>query len=689
MIGSVISIPLYRLGLAVAVLLTLLGPFYFSMAYQSTNELDLSQFNGSQQRLGDYGTGPNNALFSQNTSFNPGQVSKRLGHSVAFTIVSDGAALTLANWYFFFGATPAIVALFYTATTGIKGWQLTVGGFTGNLIPITGAAGASMVPTGMRLYAAFYDSTGRYAGGNGVASIYGWNIGYDPLFAAPMASTMIVAETGAGVVTAGVHKIAYLPTTRNGFTTKTSPVIAGVFTPTSFTSTGSKNLAVQVNGVPPTYMTGGSLQIVMTPVTNPNKFFTVPGATGLSSNGVIITFDIDDDDLQALGTDVTDQVNILTNTSTTAPYNPPFLPSAIFPYSNRMGYCTIDAASVPVVYMSDKNDFQRVTADQNGIYLEAHDKPVQGVSLGGVCYIGSPFCFYSCTDSGDAPVNWTPPQKVFGSVGILSPTCVSVDPSQTRALIASQQGLYLFRGGVFPELPISYNQKPDWDRIDWTRPTEVQVVEDQTKKKFIVIAPLVADLSADTDIAGAGTYEMSWDYTEGDEPFTVKYSINPYSSYQPRSLALIINYPNFILEAWTGPAGNGPVIRENDGSEAHPYRDVDMSGDAAAIAAYYETSIVPGETKGNRATIHDFHGAHFRVQGVGNMEIQANGIDNQVTKVPTRSPLPLSETPGEEELVKWFLRNEQQSIRFGNAIVDEWFTVSLIRAYWTNAMQMR
>lgn len=660
------------------------------MAFAGCRETDVSEFRGSQQRLGDYGTPLSNALFSQNVAYNPGQVSKRLGHSTAFTIVSDGAALTLANWYFFFGSTPSFVALFYTSATGVKGYQLSPSpGFTSAFIPITGAAGASLVPTGMRLYAAFYDSTGRAYAGSGPGSVYGWNIGYDPLFAAPMASTIITAEPGSGVVTAGVHRIAYLPTTRNGFTTKTSPVIGGLFTPTTFTASGSKNCAVQINGTVPSYMVTGSVQLVMTTATNLNKYYTVPGATGTATNGVIVTFDIDDDDLAALGTDVTDQVNILTCSSTTAPYGPPFVPTAIFPYSNRMGYVTIDAFSVPVVYMSDKNDFQRVTADQNGIYLEAHDKPVQGISLGGVCYIGSPFCFYSCTDSGDVPVDWTPPQKVFGSVGILSPTCVSVDPSQTRALIASQQGLYLFRGGVFPELPISYFQKPDWDRIDWTKPTEVQVAEDQTKKKFIVLAPLLADSEAEPTIAAAATYEMSWDYTEGDTPDRVKYSINPYTSYTPRSLAMIINPTNFILEAWTGPSINGPVIRENNGSEAQPYRDVNMSGEGVAINAIYETSIVPGEEGGEGATVHDYHGAHFRVIGDGNMTIRADGIDNVRTITPIRSPLALSETPGIEELVKWFLRTEQESIRVGNAIVDEWFSLSLIRAYWTNAMPIR
>jgi hypothetical protein len=655
-------------------------------------EQNISEFRGSTPRLGDYGTPITNALYSQNVAYNPGQVSKRLGHSVAFTIASDGAALNLVNWFFYFSSSPVIICLYYSSTVGVKGRQLApTPGFTSALIPVTGAAGASIVPTGQRLYATFYDSTGRVASAGDVGSVYGWNLGVDPLFAAPLASTVIASETGAGNVTAGVHRVGFLATTRNGFTTSLSPVdsLSRRFDPVSFTSTGSQNLSIQISGALPTYMVGGSVQMVMTTTENLNRWYTVPGATAAAANPVTLTADIDDDDLAATGTDVTDQLNLLTCSSQTAPFGAPFNPSAIFSYSNRMGYVTIDLAGVPVVYMSNQNDYQHITADQNAIYLEAQDKPVQGISIGGVCYIGSPFCFYSCTDNNDVPATWISPQKVFGSVGILSPTCVSVDPSQTKALIAAQQGLYLFRGGVFPELPISYNQSPDWNRIDWTKPTEVHVVEDQTKKKFIVIAPLVADAAAEEGIQSAATYEMSWDYTEGETPATVKYSINPYSSYNPRSLAMIMNPSNFILEAWTGPADNGPVIRENTGEEAQPYRDVDMSGTAAPIEAIYETALVPGEDGSATATVHNFAGAHFRVIGEGGLDIRCDGVDNVRSVVPLRSPLPMGLTPGVEELVKWSLISEQASIVFGNDVVDEWFTVSLVRAYYNDAMPTR
>lgn len=661
------------------------------MAYQNTRETDIDLFQGALPRLGDYGIPLANGIYSQNAAYVHGQVSTRLGHSLGFTVqAGDGAVKNLYNWFFYFGSSPNSVVMYYAPAVGLRGYQQGFG-ITSVFIAVTGAAGSVMIGAGERLYAAFYDATGKLA--TAVGHVYVWNGADDALFGAPLPATLVATEPGAGVVTAGTRNIGFLPTTRTGFSTRLSPVVADVFTPIQFTSTGSKNLSVAITVSPlPSYMQPpGTFQLVMTTTTNLNRYYAVPGAIVSSFLGppATIVADISDDDLTATGTDVTDYQNLLTNTLTVSPWGPPFVPSAIFTYSSRMGYVTIDSSNVPVVYISNKNDFQHIAADQNAIYLDALDKPVQGFSLGGLCYIGTPFAFYSCSDNGDFPVTWTPPQKVFGSVGILSPTCVAVNPAQTRALIASEAGFYLFQGGIFPALPLSYYQQPDWLRIDWTKPTQVQVADDQVNKRFIVLAPLLADLLG-TNTSAAGTYEMTWDYTEGDTPQTVKYSINSYAAYAPAAITIVQNVVNSTSEPWTAPSAQGVVIRQNNGLETNPYRDLNTAGDTPeSIQFLYETSLVPGDKGGNRATVHDFHGAHFRVTGAGNMSIQANGIDSVITKVPVRSPIALSLTPGIEELVKWFLRSEQQSIQIGTNGVDEFVSVSLIRAYWTNSLVQR
>lgn len=712
------------------------------MLSDGINTTVIDAFNGSITRLDPYAVDQSHGLYAQNCGYLHGQVGKRYGHTAMFTL-TDGAVTAMYNWFFVFGSVDVSVIAYYAPSVGVRTLNQ-IGVTVQTVMAVTGAAGAIMVASGERLYAAFYGPTGRI--GFAAGEVYGWNLGADVLFAAPMTSTVTCAETTSGVCNAGTRRIGFLPTTRNGFTTKLSPAPSDLFTPVSFTSTGGHNIAVTITGTLPAYMVGGTVQIVMTTVANLNRYFTVPLATASAANPNVINVSISDDDLTATGTDVTDQMDLLT---TSVFGTPPFLPSAIFAYSNRMGYVTMDASGAPVIFMSEQNDYQHITADQHGIYLSAQAQPVQGFELRGVCYVGATDGFYSTEDNGDLPVTWTPPQKVDGSIGILSPTCLFVNPAQGYALVASQHGFYIFQGGTFPALALSYYQQSDWGRINWNVSTRVQVADDQVNKRLIVAAPLninvlnatnanpiriitdgahlyqngltvtISGVGGNTNangtfvisqatidgvsftipIAGNGTYtsgglvqpqaathEMTWDYTEGDTPETAKYSLNAFTAYRAGCLAIILNSANLLKEVWYAPNANGAIIRQNDGSETLPYHDPDLSGTPTAINWLYETAQVPGpEAEAN--TVSDFHGAHIKGNGVGGLTMKVFGLDHAVNKVPARSPLTL--TSGQEQLVKWSLRSEQQSFQFGNNAIDEYMIISLLRMYSTPAMAQR
>lgn len=648
-------------------------------------EVEINDFNGAITRLDPYDVPRDNGLYALNVSYTPGNVATRYGHSVVFT-QSDGAISAMAGWVFP-GAHNSIVMYFVPSSGVVNGFiQFGTTLFT-MMTAGAASAGAVLLPVGSRAYAVFYDATGRT--GTTYGQVFGVGIGADPLFAAPLPNVPTVSETASGVVTAGVHRIAYLATTRNGFTTNLSPFISGAFSPVSFTSTGGQNLHVVIPATIPVYMQGtNNVQVVMTTSTNLNRYFTVPGAVAsLLSGGATINVSISDDDLAATGTDVTNQVNLLVNGSPTAPYSPPFLPYSMFTYSNRMVYCTYDSANVPVVYVSEQNDFQHLTADQHAIYLESQVQAITGFSMRGVAYLGTQFSFYSMEDNGDVPVSWIPPQKIDGSIGILSPTCIAVNQAAGYAAIASERGLYIFHGGIFPTLPISYYQSPDWQRIDWSTPTKVQVVDDQLNKRFVVLAPLVAT-SGSTPTSGAGTYRMTWDYTDGDTADTAKYAISKFETYVAGAMATIQNITNSLTEVWYAPNQAGYIIRQNDGSELHPYRDVAPDGTAAAINSKYQTTLVPGD-EDQSETIHDFHGAHLRVTGNGNLMLSVAGLDSTVTTTPAASPLALSTAPGKELLVKWWLRSERAALTFGTFAQDEWFSLAHLNMYYTNSFPQR
>lgn len=638
------------------------------MLYPDVPTTIFDTFNGAILRLGAYSTPKTNGLLARNCLYNKGQFGKRLGHS-SVVVQADGQITDIVNWYFFAVGASASVVTYYAPGVGVKGWQQGGGGFTGTFMSQTGAGGCSMITAGERLYAAFHDSTGRLgiAGGQ----VYGWNIGADPLFAAPLTNAIAASETGAGLCTAGTRRIGYLTTTRNGYTGNLSPVAAGIFTPIEFVSTGSKNILLQISGALPSYMIGGTIQIIMTTTKNLNTYYTVPGATNIATNPTNITVSISDDDLAATGTDVTANMDLIVSGSGA----PAFRPSALFTYSSRMGYITLDAFGNPAIYISDQNAYQIITQDQHLIQLEGEHKAVGGFSLRGVCYLCTQFEVFSCEDNGRTPSTWVPPQKIDGSIGILAPNCMTANPSLGYAAIASERGFYLFTGGIFPPLPISYFQESDWLRINWKVPTKIKVVDDQLNRRFLVMVPL--------DGATTPTHVMSWDYTDGTTPDTVKYSIDDMAGYAMSCFGIIQNLTNSLQEVWFAPNVSGAFIRQNDGTETFPYRDVATNGSTAVpINCFYKTSIAPGPNE-STATMHNFAGMHMQAKGVGSITLLACGNDDVITVTPRISPMPITVAAGKEYRALWNLSSEQQTIEMSNNNLDEWFQVSLMRIYWT------
>lgn len=726
----------------------------------------VNQFKGAVLLLDSYSVDASHGLYARNCRFEKGlsglnQVSARRGVAVVSGLITgDVAANTLAGWMFVAAGIQKSLCCYNSPVNGIEAFDIGANTLLSTLMAHTGSGGASMSSASTRLYAAWYDTTGRIGSGGG--KVYGWQIGADPLFAAPLAVSggnyaVVPTPGGAGLVTPGAHRIAYVTTTRNGFAGPLQPVLriggVDVVDPAGFSGGTPQAITLTITFPSlPAYLSGGvsSVQIVMTTTADLNTYYGVPGANFVPVVGAnTVTINISDDDLVATGTDFTSNAGLLACRSDTGA--PPFAPSAIFQYSARMGYVTIDAAGFPTVYLSDQNKFQQLNDALNRLPLDASVQPVQGVSMHGVLYVASASGFYASADNNGAPVTWVPAQRVDGSVGVLSPTCLLENPISGYIAVASDSGLYIFQGGSFPELPISYYQKPDWDRINWSSPSLVHVQENTLYKEFLVLAPLKATVanvtntnpvvvtteephlfqpglsvtlsgvlgttSANTTqvvtvvdslnfsipVAGNGAYtgggiaspnaanaEMSWSYTEGYTPETVKYSIRAFSAYRPGCFGSIFNLSNSLYETWYGPAAvPGTLIRQVNPPDVNSYRDVDLIGNPVAIDSLFQTSLLPGSRDASGATVKDFHGAHFRVSGNGNLNLRALGLDGVIVTVPLRSPIVLVEKQGREELVKWFLRSEQQTIEVGTNAIDHYFVLAAIQAYYTGAMSQR
>lgn len=623
----------------------------------------VKDFRGPWSSVDVYTVPITNGLSAQNVEYDYGQVETRLGTSTILT--ANNTITSFTNWLFNVFGVPKNWFFYYASGVGIRSYDLdSIGSGPQTWIAQISAYAAAYAVAGSRIYIAFYVAG---PAGDTAAQVFSYTGSNDVLFAGPIATSMTLTEPGAGVVTAGIHKIGYLITTRNGFTTRPSPAPSNSFTAGSITSSGSKNINININPAAwPSY--AASVQVIMTTVANPNQYYIVPGSTTgvpaglpLSINMIVSISDID---LAATGTDATPYFNLLvTNLAGT----PPFIPYNIFNYSSRMGYITLDPSGVPVCYFSDLDKYQQLTADLNGIYLPGNLMMTCGASLRGVAYLFGPHWTYAVSDDGNSPAQWAKPQQVDGSIGTLSPRGVYANAAQGFLWVADVSGLYLFIGGKYPSLPISFWNQADWKRINWTYAHMVQVYDDVERKVVHVLAPL--------DSATTPSHELTWDYSQGTDPDSVNFAYYVRSGYSHGSGGIIQNPTTRQLEVWYGPSSNGNVIRQNISTDSNPYRDV-----AAAIDSYYETALLPGPAT-TSASLKLHHGGHIRISGAGTLELKVYATDHVKTVTPPT--ITLAASPGIEILRKWFLMNEQCSVRFRTNAADEHFRLALYRHYYT------
>lgn len=621
-----------------------------------------SQFGGPWTSVDPYSVPLTNGLSAQNVEYINGQVKTRFGHSIILT--PNNTITSFTNWLFNILGTPKNWFFYHAAGIGSRAYDLNdIGAGPTTRIPQVTAYSAIYAVAGSRIYVAFYSSG---LAGDGSAYIYSYNGGAEKAFSPPITTNPVLTEPLSGLVTTGLHKIGYLITTLNGFTTRPSPAPGDVFTPVSITSTGGKNINVLVTA--PWPASAASIQIIMTTVANPNQYYIVPGATVSVPGGVTfpvnVSVSISDSDLAATGASATPYLTLLTQTvAGVAPINPYF----VLNYSSRMGYIGLDAAGFPVIYFSAKNKYQNVYADLSGVYLPGNLPITCAQPLRASIYIFGPHWTYTTSDNGREPVEWSPPQLVDGSIGTLAPYGVFQNAAQGFMWVADVGGLYLFIGGQYQKRPISYWQQPEWDRINWAAPQAVYVYDDAVNKKVHVLAPL--------DAATSPSHELVWEYADGADPDSVNFSYKRISGYVVGCGGIIQNPTTKRLEVWLGPSTNGSVIRENFGNEANPYRDV-----AAAIDSFYETSLLPGAENGP-ASLKKHHGGHLRVSGNGTLNLTAYSIQHVVSVTPPA--IIMTDPSGIETLVKFFLQNEQCSMKFGTNALDQYFKLALYRHYYT------
>ena len=617
-------------------------------------------------------------MLARNVAYLPGKVSQRLGHSAVFTdSLATNGFTSFLNWLFEYNLLPRNFMIAFARGVGVQIADV-ASPSPATLIPDTTSYGCYASPSGLRAYVATYDQHGSGTSGGYVfgypAAAFGFPTSVDKLFTGPVSATASCSETSSGANTAGVKKFGFLLTTRTGYTTRWSPVDSnGNFAAFSFTCTAGKQLTVNVTATWPTE--AATIQLIATTTANLSQFYIVPGAIAGVTGGVTATyplyFNISDGDLAATGSDPAAYQFLLTRS---ASGTPPFLPRALVNYSSRMGYVTIDGSGYPVIYFSDPNKYQSLTADQHPVYLPGNLQIVTAQPIQSTCYIFGPHWTYSVTDTGDVPATWSSASLVDGSIGTLSKFGVYVNASQSFAWVADEGGLFLFQGSAYPARPVSYYQTPDWKRINWTIPDAVMVIDDKNSKVVKVFAPLDANTQP--------SHILTWDYTLGTDPEQAHYSLDNLQGCQMGAAAIFENPSTRTLETWIAPgAASQPILRQNVGTESQPYRDWN-----SAIDGKYQTALFPGQD-GQSGTLNMFHAVRTRALGAGSLSVTPASLDGALSAGPFT--ISLATVPGKLYTNRFYLMNEAVSLTVEMNQLDGWWELSSFEVAYTEGSPQR
>ncbi len=620
-------------------------------------------FGGSYTYVDEPDVPTSKSLLTENMEFLPGQASTRLGFAIAFN--PNEAMSALYNWISNLG--------------GNLVWYGTSGG-TIRLAPLSsptaqtvvagnlGGLAATFANAGARLYVAVFLSTGLGATSGRVVSFQSAAYVSDKILQGPIAYVPSApTEPAAGFITVGLHRLAYRIEYRSGFITRPSPDTStggaipttNTFAPLSFTAAGSKNLSWTLNTAWPTGAV--KVHVLMTPVSNPNLYLFVPGATaavvGGTTMSVTIAWSIPDDDLVAQAEDATDSLFFLTNAiDGTAPFNP----SVVVNYGDRMVYITtiLDNVGnkVGAAYVSDRNAYQQLNPVDSLIQIPGQRDIMTAVPLDGNLYLLGAHWTYQTMDNGLEPSQWPTPRIVDGSHGTLAPRGVLVSSTGTFAWVADQTGLYVFTGQYAP-LPVSYYNTDQWNRINWTYGAHLQIKDDSVSKKVCVLAPL--------DASTTPSHMLTWDYTNGKEPTQVKFSLDTLTDISLGAIEIVENVLTASLtnkqqELWVGSSTANAIFRRTTADETLPYSD-----NGLPIGSVLETAIFPAKASTGDGQVFSHHGANGRFKGFGTMAWSVHALDN--SRSHDLRIIPLETDPGKEYFRGFDINSEGCYHRFSLA----------------------
>lgn len=504
----------------------------------SCNKRDRRVFPGEQQALED-GDPVQMAQLARNVRFGPGDlVATRHGTVEVFTPGSTaspgpGTIDHMVNWI----AGIYSVLIYLKNKTSLISRSLTVVPdlevlLQGSLAGVDSFVGADQ---GSQFY-----WTNIATDGSAVGSGYVWDTrvtGITPnvesLFQRAALASEITLSSGTNTLdpgesypTAGVHNIAIVITTANGYETGISPIdpASGLIVPLILTASGANGYTITITptGVWPAWCK--SAAILMTTKDNLARYFFVQGVTTPIASGFAapITMRVNRSDADLASSANSRDADYLQTLIQSGPGGGPALSIRWLAASDdRMAYGATytDSFGVPrsVVYVSDPNKAQVMNANDNAVYPAGGALNVTGRWVGSALFMFSENSTSFRRDNGDKPALWPPIEKVDDQIGTRFVHGVATNPTRSRAWVAHQSGLYLLTSR-YADQPISYVQgAEDWKSINWGAATGALKVVDWADEHLVIVA-------APLNGAPVPTHLLVWNYIKGLAWNQVRYS---------------------------------------------------------------------------------------------------------------------------------------------------------------------
>jgi hypothetical protein len=227
--------------------------------------------------------------------------------------------------------------------------------------------------------------------------------------------------------------------------------------------------------------------------------------------------------------------------------------------------------------------------------------------------------------------------------------------------------LYVFSGGSYAELPLSYYQKTEWEKILWPKPggpvLPFQISEDRANQMIYVLC---------TTADGQRVYV--WDYSAGLSPAKVKFSEWEFgATLAPRGLVVAQNFGDTVdtgvrNQLWLAPNDGTGMFRQKPLSHASPRTDSN-----SRIDSRYRGPYMPDI---NTDFLVNYHpGVEIRVLGAGNLSGIGYGYDDILQQI--LAPITLAAAPGIVYTRLMDIRNERCSLEWRNGNnAGDWFQIS-------------